>query len=70
LPPGEAAAWCVKGAPKTFAFSPLHSMARPDERRRVTAPHLGGRHTIGWLQPRLRHMGLQPPTPRVAASYA
>ena len=38
-PLGEAAAWCAKGAPKTLAFSPLHSMTRPDERCRVSAPH-------------------------------
>lgn len=38
-PPGEAAAWCAKGALKAPAFSPLHSMTRPDERCRVSAPH-------------------------------
>ena len=38
-PPGEAAAWCAKGALKTRAFTPLHSMTRPDERCRMSAPH-------------------------------
>ena len=37
-PLGEAAAWCVKGASRQ-GLSPLHSMTRPDERCRVSAPH-------------------------------